>query len=104
MLALGFMGWRLTRRDGVSSLGERPALLDTDLGRLCLALVLVVAGLLINAAVCGALSGVFPRYQARVIWLAPFMACLAALALGPAPGWRGVRLPLPQLRVSRSGA
>lgn len=98
LAALGFTGWRLTRRDGVSTLGERPVLLDTDLGRLCLMLVLVVAGLLINAAVCGALSGVFPRYQARVIWLAPLMACAAALALGLAP--EGMRLA--RLRFGRS--
>lgn len=98
LAALGFTGWRLTRKDGVSTLGDKPALLESDLGRLCLMLVLVVAGLLVNAAVCGALSGVFPRYQARVIWLAPLMACTAALALGLAPD--GLRLA--RLRFGRS--
>jgi hypothetical protein len=96
--ALGFVAWRLTRKDGVSTLGERPALLETDLGRLCLMLVLVVAGLLVNAAVCAMLSGVFPRYQARVIWLAPLMACAAALALGVAPGGQGLRFRLARRR------
>jgi hypothetical protein len=102
LAALGFTAWRLTRKDGVRTLGDRPALLETDLGRLCLALVLVVAGLLINAAVCGALSGVFPRYQARVIWLAPLMAVAAALALGPAP--EGLKVARPHRLLGRSRA
>jgi hypothetical protein len=32
--------------------------------------------MLINAAVCGAVSGAFPRYQARVVWLLPLAALL----------------------------
>jgi hypothetical protein len=104
LAALGFVGWRLTRRDGVSTLGERPVLMESDLGRLCLLMVLVVAGLLVNAAVCGALSGVFPRYQARVIWLAPLMACAVALALGLAPGWQRLKLASPHRILSRSQA
>lgn len=42
------------------------------------AIVLVVSALMINAAICVFFSGVTPRYQARVIWLIPFLA----LALG----------------------
>ena len=33
-----------------------------------------VFGLMTNAVICGALSGVFPRYEARVIWLLPLLA------------------------------
>jgi len=53
-----------------------------------------LAALLLNAAICGALSGPFPRYQARVVWLLPLLA--AALALRPG-GWisRGRVEPAP---------
>jgi hypothetical protein len=40
-------------------------------------------GVLLNAAVCGVLSGPHDRYQARTIWLVPLLA--AGLALRPAP-------------------
>lgn len=44
--------------------------------RLVLLAGLFGAALLINAAVTGALSGPFPRYQARLAWLAPLVAGL----------------------------
>ena len=47
------------------------------LGGLCAA---VFVALLANAFVAGALSGVYDRYQSRVIWLAPFAALLLLLA------------------------
>lgn len=34
---------------------------------------LVLVGVLMNAALTGVLSGVFDRYQARVVWLLPFL-------------------------------
>lgn len=40
--------------------------------------VIVLVGLLANAAVCAIFSGVAPRYQARVVWLLPWLA----LAIG----------------------
>lgn len=40
--------------------------------------VIMLMGLLANAAVCAIFSGVAPRYQARVVWLIPWFA----LALG----------------------
>jgi hypothetical protein len=46
---------------------------------LLLAILVGVAG---NALACGALSGVFPRYQARVAWMLPMVALLF---------WRGPR-------------
>jgi hypothetical protein len=42
---------------------------------------LVLAGLLTNAAICGALSAPDDRYQARVVWLIPLLALLALPAL-----------------------
>ena len=43
------------------------------------ALAISAVGLVVNAAVCGALSGVTERYQARVAWVIPALA-LAILA------------------------
>ncbi|WP_267424195.1 hypothetical protein [Methylobacterium sp. GC_Met_2] len=42
------------------------------------AVVLIVVGVIVNAMICGAVSGVFARYQARVIWLIPLLALLIA--------------------------
>lgn len=35
--------------------------------------LLVILGVLVNGVVCGAISGVFDRYQGRVAWLLPFI-------------------------------
>lgn len=40
-------------------------------------LAAILAGMLANAAVAGGLSGVFGRYQGRIVWLVPFWALLA---------------------------
>jgi len=39
----------------------------------------IVAGIVVNAAICGALSGTFSRYQGRVVWLVPLAAILLEL-------------------------
>jgi hypothetical protein len=46
---------------------------DPDLRRLS---IIVIVGALMNAFVCGALSGPEDRYQARVVWLIPLVAGL----------------------------
>jgi len=38
---------------------------------------LVLFGVVLNAAVCGMLSGAQDRYQARVVWLVPLLALIA---------------------------
>jgi|CXWL01.1.fsa_nt_gi hypothetical protein len=43
------------------------------------ALIVVVTGLVANAAVCGVLSGVADRYQARVAWVIPLLAIMLLL-------------------------
>jgi hypothetical protein len=43
------------------------------------ALLIVVVGLTSNAAICGILSGVADRYQARVAWALPLLAMLILL-------------------------
>ncbi len=40
---------------------------------------LVLVALIVNAAVCGALSAPSERYQSRMIWLVPFLLILAVL-------------------------
>jgi hypothetical protein len=63
----------------------------------------VVGGLIVNAAVCGALAALADRYQARVVWLLPLVAMLLhlriregragrlAAGLAPGPGAEAVR-------------
>ncbi len=41
-------------------------------------IALVVIALIVNAAICGMLSGVQARYQSRIIWLVPALALLTA--------------------------
>ncbi len=58
--------------------------LDRDLRRFS---IIVIVGILINAFVCGALSGPEDRYQARVVWLMPLLVGLIyqrQIAVGPA--------------------
>lgn len=47
----------------------------------CGALLIAGVGLASNAAVCGVLSGVADRYQARVAWAIPLLAMLALLRI-----------------------
>jgi hypothetical protein len=49
-----------------------------DLQRLLTAGLIIALGVILNAFVCGAISGHFARYQARVVWLVPLMAMLLA--------------------------
>ncbi|MBN9507955.1 MAG: hypothetical protein J0I21_02435 [Alphaproteobacteria bacterium] len=67
------------------------------LAGLCVAALICLLG---NAAITGALSGPHDRYQARVVWLAPFAALAAVAALGrsrsgisPLPGRASVSVP-----------
>lgn len=67
---IALLGLWLARR-----VREHAALAPID--PLLAALCLTVLALIINAAVCGALSGPHNRYQARLIWIAPVV--LAAI-------------------------
>jgi hypothetical protein len=44
--------------------------------RLLAVAIMFAAGVILNAAVCGILSGPFPRYQSRIVWLIPAGAIL----------------------------
>jgi hypothetical protein len=48
-------------------------------------ILVILAGLIINAWVCGTFSGVYPRYQARLTWLMPLPLFLYAVE------WMGMR-------------
>ena len=86
--SLAWLGWRLSAADLRAVLsGREKARWDDDRVRLLTMLALVAAVLVVNAAACGALSGPFPRYQARLIWLAPLAAAL--LGAYPASGRKG---------------
>ncbi|MFO1241558.1 MAG: hypothetical protein U1E64_14570 [Sphingomonadaceae bacterium] len=60
------------------------------------ALLIVGVGLASNAAICGVLSGVADRYQARIAWAIPILAMLALLRI-----WseRTVQEPVPKGQV-----
>ena len=77
------VGWRLSAADVRSVLMRRTtATWDDDRVRLLTALGLIVILLVANAVVCGVLSGPFPRYQARLIWLVPLVAGLLVARFG----------------------
>jgi putative flippase GtrA len=46
-------------------------------------LTLMIAAVMINAFVCGALSGPFARYQARITWLITAAAAISAISALP---------------------
>ncbi|MBE7219510.1 MAG: hypothetical protein INR64_13635 [Caulobacteraceae bacterium] len=81
--AVAFLLWRLTRRDVRAALRSPGRELTVE-GRFVAAALLLVAVVLINATVCGVISGPYARYQARVAWVVP----LAALTLWARLGWR----------------
>ena len=78
----GFTGWSTrprSRRPWGSSVVAGPcARADVASRQLVLA---VLAALILNAAVCGVLSGPQHRYQGRIVWLLPLLA--GALLLQP---------------------
>jgi putative flippase GtrA len=79
---LGFLGWRLSRRDVREALLRKPDWSSPTV-RLCAAAATLVAAVLINAGICGVFSGTFTRYEARVVWLVPMTAGLVACVLVP---------------------
>ena len=72
LAALAWLAWVVSRKR------LRSAVFDERLGPVILFLLAV---LLFNAAATGVLSGPFARYQARIAWLLPLAALLAARAM-----------------------
>jgi hypothetical protein len=82
ILSLGFLAWRLSRRDLIRVIALREdAGAVLTIGLAGTVLLLIVA----NAFLCGAFSGAFERFQTRVIWLMPFAASLIAVRFGFRP-------------------
>jgi hypothetical protein len=76
---LAVLGWRVVA-------WIRPAEADAsalERQRVAVFALVVVGGVVLNAAVCGAVSGPWGRYQARVVWLVP----MAAVLLLQRPRW-----------------
>ena len=77
--ALAVLGWRVVA-------WIRPAEVSTialERQRVAVFALIVVGGVILNAALCGAVSGPWGRYQARVVWLVP----MAAVLLLQRPRW-----------------
>jgi putative flippase GtrA len=79
--SLLLLGWRLTRADVRRVLLARGLRTGDERARVACVILLLIALTVINAAVCGILSGPFARYQSRVIWLIPAGAALMVCAL-----------------------
>jgi putative flippase GtrA len=89
--------WRLCRPDLASVFKGNARRWSDDRARLVTVLALMMAAVLINAFVCGALSGPFARYQARITWLITGAAGLSAISALPL--LRPLRMPAWVTRV-----
>jgi hypothetical protein len=79
LASLAMLGWMALRAQKAGSAHVEPS------DAMILALLILV-GVLANGAVCGVLSTLYGRYQARVTWLIPLAATLLALVRARARG------------------
>jgi hypothetical protein len=77
-----FVAWRLSRPDVRAELMDRTAPWSRHAVPLTAAVILLAGMLVLNAGVCGVISGAFSRYQARIVWIWPAAAALVAIRLG----------------------
>jgi hypothetical protein len=82
IISIAWLVLRFTSPDVRSALGHSRVHGPNIETILVSAAVGLSGALVVNAAVCGVLSGVNDRYQARLIWLVPFLAMLALCRLG----------------------
>jgi putative flippase GtrA len=91
VLGLAIIGWRLSASDILEAVGRRELTWKDERARLLMTVALLLAAVLVNAFVCGALSGPFARYQARITWLVSLGAALSIVSVMPArlsvPAW-----------------
>ena len=92
LLSMLYGAWRLSRPDVLAALMDRKRLWSHEASRVTAASAILILVVVINAGVCGVLSGAFSRYQARIVWLIPMAAGLIACALGPVPELTAIRL------------
>jgi putative flippase GtrA len=97
-LAIGglvIVALRLFRSDLQPALARRKLAWGDERARLVTLLALLIGAVLVNAFVCGALSGPFARYQARVTWLITAAAAMSVITALPLlarwrpPAWLG---------------
>ncbi len=62
----------------------------------------MIAGFVLNAIICGALSEPIPRYQARVVWLLPLAVLLLELPARIKPWRRQNEIVEPQVLIARN--
>ena len=74
------------------------------LGGLAACLLLLPVALPVNAAITGSLSTPHDRYQARLMWLAPFVAVVSLASLRQNGDFRPLRLPSGAVRPARPAA
>jgi hypothetical protein len=79
--SLLLMAWRLSRKDVRAALWRRGLKDGQDPARVAATVLLLLAIVVVNDAVCGILAGPFNRYEARLIWLLPVAAGLIICAL-----------------------
>ncbi len=84
--ALIFVLIRLCRSDMAVAFKTRSFAWEDPRTRLLVLMGLLLFVVLVNGFVCGALSGPFARYQARITWLATAAAGIGMLSLVPADG------------------
>ena len=93
LLGLAIIGVRLAWADMRAGYKGWCFQWDEERTRLFMLLTLLLAMILINGFVCGALSGPFARYQARITWLVAAGAAISTISLAPviarlrAPAW-----------------
>lgn len=102
--SLAYGAWRMSRADVLAALAQRRRPWSQEARRVAAACAILALVVVINAGVCGVLSGAFSRYQARIIWLIPMAAGLIACALGPVPQSVAGRLRAWRLAASANGA
>ena len=82
LLSALFAGWRLSRSDVRADLRHRKAPWLRASTPLIVTALILTGMVILNAGVCGVISGAFSRYQARIVWLWPAIAGLIACRLG----------------------
>jgi putative flippase GtrA len=81
--SLIIVAWRLCLPDIRGAIARRELDWTDDRARLVTLMALLLGAVVINAFVCGALSGPFARYQARISWLLTAAATLSLVSALP---------------------
>lgn len=78
---------------------RQPGAAAPDIDRAALLFGLIVVGVLANGVVCGVLSTLYGRYQARVVWILPMAALALAFVASPLKRAARAGLALQPLRA-----